>query len=119
MTIVGNTSIGGTLAVTKATTLSNTLAVAKVATFQSSVVINDQLTVKGNTVIGDATGDAHKVNGNMTHNGNVYLANGTTYKLDTSGNANLNTANAQALQLDNKVKFVYNSTDKCVDVIFI
>lgn len=119
MTIVGNTSIGGTLAVTKATTLSNTLAVAKVATFQSSVVINDQLTVKGNTVIGDAAGDAHKVNGNMTHNGNVYLANGTTYKLDTSGNANLNTANAKVLQLDNKVKFVYNSTDKCVDVIFI
>jgi hypothetical protein len=25
----------------------------------------------------------------------------------------------KSLSLDNKVKFVYNSTDKCVDVIFI
>jgi hypothetical protein len=50
--------------------------------------------------LGNATSDTHKVNGSLTHNGVVYFANGTTYNIDATGNANLKT-----LQLDSKVKF--------------
>ena len=119
LSVSGASTLSSTLTVAGATTLSSTLGVAGVATFQSSAVVNGAFTAKGNVTLGDATSDVHKVNGNTTFNGTVYLANGTTYKLDNSGNANLKVANAEALQLDNKVKFVYNSTDKCVDVIFM
>ena len=108
--------------------------------------------IKGNTTIGDATSDVHKVNGNMTHNGVVYFANGTTYYINNSGTGYLNALttngavkmngntasssmttgqlvinggagmsgqlNAKSVRIDNAVRFEYNSTDKCVDVIF-
>lgn len=108
--------------------------------------------VTGNTTFGDATSDVHKMNGNMTHNGVVYFANGTTYYINNSGTGYLNALttngavkmngntasssmttgqlvisggagmsgqlNAKSVRIDNAVKFEYNSTDKCVDVIF-
>ena len=114
--------------------------------------ITGKLNVGGNATLGDTTSDTHKVNGNLTHNGNVYYANGTTYYINSSGDANLkalttngavkmngNVAssnmttgqlvvvggvgvsgqlNAKSVRIDNAVKFEYNSTDKCVDVIF-
>lgn len=83
-------------------------------TWSGAISVGTNLTVGGNATLGNATSDVHKVNGNLTHNGVVYFANGTTYNIDTTGNANLKT-----LQLDNKVKFQYNNTDKCVDVIFV
>ena len=92
--VTGATTLSSTLAVTGATTLSSTLTVSSTAT------LNGALNVKGNATLGDATSDVHKVNGNITMNGTVYLANGTTYKLDNTGNANL-----KILQLDSAVKF--------------
>jgi hypothetical protein len=90
----GGTTLQGSLGVTGATTLNSTLTVSSTATF------NGALNVSGNATLGNATSDNHKVNGNITMNGTVYLANGTTYKLDSAGDANLKT-----LRLDSAVKF--------------
>ena len=117
-----------------------------------NAAITGTVNIGGNTTIGDATGDVHKVNGNMTHNGVIYFANGSTFYIDNAGTGYLNALttngavkmngntassnmttgqlvvvggvglsgqlNAKSVRIDNAVKFEYNSTDKCVDVIF-
>lgn len=85
-------------------------------------------------------------NGEVKHNGTVYFANNTTYYIDNTGHAKFKTQelvgnipststttgtlrvtggvgvtgqmNADTVRIKNAVRFEYNSTDKCVDVIF-
>lgn len=153
--INGNTTFNGILYFANGTTYYiNASASAKFSGLNvaGNAAVTGTMNIGGNTTIGDATSDSHKVNGNMTHNGHIYLANGTTYYINSSGSANIvalttngavtmngNTAsnsmttgqliinggagmsgqlNAKSVRIDNAVKFEYNSTDKCVDIIF-
>jgi hypothetical protein len=153
--INGNTTFNGILYFANGTTYYiNASASAKFSGLNvaGNAAVTGTMNIGGNTTIGDATSDTHKVNGNMTHNGHIYLANGTTYYINSSATANIlalttngavkmngNTAssnmtsgqlvvvggvgisgqvNAKSVRLDNAVRFEYNSTDKCVDVIF-
>lgn len=86
-----NLSLAGTLGVTGATTLSSTLGVTGVATFANTVKITK------NAASSSTTTGSLQVTGGIGATGQV---------------------NAQSFRIDNAAKFVYNSTDKCVDVIF-
>ena len=86
-----NLSLAGTLGVTGATTLSSTLGVTGVATFANTVKITK------NAASSSTTTGSLQITGGIGATGQV---------------------NAQSFRIDNAAKFVYNSTDKCVDVIF-
>lgn len=93
------------------------IGVAKASYFGSSVVVNGKLTVKGNTALGNAESDTITIKGktsitgpvtitgNITHNGIVYFANGTTYYINNSGTGILN-----ELTMLNSIYFGKNKT---------
>lgn len=93
------------------------IGVAKASYFGSSVVVNEKLTVKGNTALGNAESDTITIKGktsitgpvtitgNITHNGIVYFANGTTYYINNSGTGILN-----ELTMLNSIYFGKNKT---------
>lgn len=76
---------------------------ANTANFGGNLTVSGTATITKSVTINDGTASTSKTTGALKVSGGI----GATGQV-----------NAQSFRIDNAVKFVYNSTDKCVDVIF-
>lgn len=139
LNVDGNTTLKGTVEVTNATTLKNTLTVNGISTLSGAVTAGSTLTVtttsnlKGDVTMGGkatVTGattlnDTLTVKKTATFDNSVIINGGTESSSMTTGQLKVvggigatKYISAKAYRLDDKVEFIYNSTDKCVDVVF-
>lgn len=139
LNVDGNTTLKGTLETTGATTLKSTLNVTGSSTLTGAVTAKSTLAVTStSTLTGDVTmGAKATINGaaslkdtltvtkTATFNSDVVINGGTESSSMTTGQLKVvggigatKYISAKAYRLDDKVEFVYNATDKCVDVVF-
>lgn len=139
LNVDGNTTLKGTLETTGATTLKSTLSVTGNSTLTGAVTAKSTLAVTStSTLTGDVTmGAKATINGaaslkntltvtkTATFNSDVVINGGTESSSMTTGQLKVvggigatKYISAKAYRLDDKVEFVYNATDKCVDVVF-
>ena len=139
LNVDGNTTLQGTLETTGATTLKSTLNVTGGSTLTGAVTAKSTLTVTStSTLTGDVTmGAKTTINGaaslkdtltvtkTATFNSDVVINGGTESSNMTTGQLKVvggigatKYISAKAYRLNDKVEFVYNATDKCVDVVF-
>ena len=139
LNVDGNTTLKGTLETTGATTLKSTLSVTGSSTLTGAVTAKSTLAVTStSTLTGDVTmGAKATINGaaslkdtltvtkTATFNSDVVINGGTESSSMTTGQLKViggigatKYISAKAYRLDDKVEFVYNATDKCVDVVF-
>lgn len=139
LSVGNNTTLKGTLDVSGVTTLKNALNVTGTSTLTGATSIKSTLTVTSTSnlngdvimaakaIVNGATElkDTLTVTKTATFNKDVIINGGTesnsmiTGQLKVAGGIGATKyISAKALRLDDKVEFIYNSTDKCVDIIF-
>lgn len=139
LSVENNTALKGILDVSGVTTLKNALNVIGTSTLTGATSIkstltvtstsnlNDDVTMAAKAIVNGATElkDTLTVTKTATFNKDVIINGGTesnnmiTGQLKVVGGIGATKyISAKALRLDDKVEFIYNSTDKCVDIIF-
>ena len=139
LSVENNTTLKNALEVSGVTTLKNALDVTGTSTLTGATLIkstltvtstsnfNDDVTMTAKAIVNGATElkDTLTVTKTATFNKDVVINGGTESNNMTTGQLKVvggigttKYISAKALRLDDKVEFIYNSTDKCVDIIF-
>lgn len=114
-------NVTGTSTLTGATSIKSTLTVISTSNLNGDVTMSAKAIVNGATELKDTLTVAKTAtfNKDVIINGGTESSNMVTGQLKVVGGIGATKyISAKALRLDDKVEFIYNSTDKCVDIIF-
>ena len=114
-------NVTGTSTLTGATSIKSTLTVISTSNLNGDVIMSAKAIVNGATELKDTltVTKTATFNKDVIINGGTESSNMVTGQLKVVGGIGATKyISAKALRLDDKVEFIYNSTDKCVDIIF-
>lgn len=123
LTIAGATNLNGSVklgdAASDAITINGTPTFNADINVAKNLTIAGTLTANGNVILGSDTADTTTVKSNLKITNNIASTSKTTGAIIVTGGIGASgQINAQSFRIDEVVKFVYNNTDKCLDIIF-